>query len=298
MGEIVVGVDGSAGAAHALQWAVAESAVRGADVVALMTWGYLDQRRRDGAEFEPGYDESDAARVLDVFVSDAIGESPVIVERRLRNDMPIPALLEAGRDAELLVLGARGLGGFRGLLLGSVSQACLHHAPCPVAIVREGASEEIVRSGRIVVGVDGSPGSRAALAWAVDEARLRHVPLEALHTWDWPQTVGYPLGVDLDPTLCRDGAQHLLDAELDLVVPGGSGPSIERTVLPANPASALIDISSDAGLVVVGTRGIGGFPGLLLGSVSHQVTQHAGCPVIVVPHPDRPGLTAGSSALP
>ena len=286
MSESVVGVDGSPGAAHALRWAVAESAVRGADVVALMTWGYLDQRHPDGTEFEPGYDESDAARALEVFVSSAIGQSPVPVERRLRNDLVTPALLEAGRDAELLVLGARGLGGFRGLLLGSVSQACIHHAPCPVAIVRERASEEIVAPDRVVVGVDGSAGSRAALEWAVGEARFRHAPLQGLHAWDWPQMVGYPLGVDLDPTLCRDGAEHLLDAELVRAL--GSGPelSIERTVLPANPATALIDASRDAGLVVVGTRGIGGFPGLLLGSVSHQVTQHASCPVIVVPQPE------------
>lgn len=285
MGEIVVGVDGSDGAAHALRWAAAEAAARGSRLVALMTWGYLDQRHPDGTEFEAGYDESDAARALEVFVSAALGDSPaVVVDRRLRNDLATPALLDAGRHAELLVLGARGLGGFKGLLLGSVSQACIHHATCPTVIVRARAGEQVSAADRIVVGVDGSPGSRAALRWAVDEARCRRAPLQAVHTWNWPQMVGFPIGVDLDPSMVRESAEQLLDDQLDQVDLQDLR-LVERTVDSGSAATLLIDASADAGLVVVGTRGIGGFPGLLLGAVSHQVAQHAACPVVVVPTP-------------
>jgi nucleotide-binding universal stress UspA family protein len=145
---------------------------------------------------------------------------------------------------------------------------------------------------RIVVGVDGSDGARVALEWAVNEARLRGAPLVAVHTWQVP-----PLGMvagpfdapsTLDPELMERveaGAKQLLERELDAV--DTSGIEVEKLVEPRNPADALLDAARDAGLLVVGTRGHGGFKGLLLGSVSQQASHHAPCPVVIVPPPDK-----------
>jgi nucleotide-binding universal stress UspA family protein len=145
---------------------------------------------------------------------------------------------------------------------------------------------------RIVVGVDGSDGARVALEWAVQEARLRGAPLVAVHTWQAP-----PLGMvagpfdapsTLDPELMKQveaGAKQLLERELAAV--DTSGIEVESLVEPRNPADALLDAARGAGLLVVGTRGHGGFKGLLLGSVSQQASHHAPCPVVIVPPPDR-----------
>jgi nucleotide-binding universal stress UspA family protein len=137
-GGIVVGVDGSAAAGDALAWAVEEGRLRGVPVVAVMAWGLLDQHLAGAtAGFDPGYDEQDARAALDRYVLEAVGEDlAASVERRVVSDLPGRAMLDAAAEAQLVVVGSRGLGGFRGLLLGSVSQQVAHHAPCPVVIVR------------------------------------------------------------------------------------------------------------------------------------------------------------------
>jgi nucleotide-binding universal stress UspA family protein len=130
---IVVGIDGSDGSRRALQWAFQEARLRAARVQALLAWTYLDQP--DG-EFDAAYGETDARarldQALDQVGSDAID---VAVERLVVNDLPARALLDAARGAELVVVGSRGVGGFKGLLLGSVSQQVVQHAPCPVVVV-------------------------------------------------------------------------------------------------------------------------------------------------------------------
>jgi nucleotide-binding universal stress UspA family protein len=145
---------------------------------------------------------------------------------------------------------------------------------------------------RIVVGVDGSDGARRALEWAVAEARLRDARLVAVHSWELP-----PLGISagpfdpptpLDPDLMQrvaSAARELLDRELDAV--DLSGLEVDKLAEPRNPADALLEAAREADLLVVGTRGHGGFTGLLLGSVSQQVSNHAPCPVVIVPHSDK-----------
>ena len=132
-GIVVVGVDGSEGALRALRWAGEEARLRGARLRAVCVWSYLDQA---GEPFDPTYGEDDARRMLDEAVAAAgLDAGGVDVERRTVCDLPARGLLDSAADADLLVVGARGLGGFRGLLLGSVSQQAAQHAPCPVAIV-------------------------------------------------------------------------------------------------------------------------------------------------------------------
>ena len=134
---IVVGVEDSGGARAALAWAVEEGRVRGARVEALLAWSYLAQPSIEEDEgFDPGFDERRAEALLARVVDDVVGASPTVdVERRVVCDLPAHALVEASEDADLLVVGRRGRGGFRGLLLGSVSQQCAHHARCPVVLV-------------------------------------------------------------------------------------------------------------------------------------------------------------------
>ena len=166
--------------------------------------------------------------------------------------------------------------------------------------------------GRIVVGVDASSGAKTALAWAVAEARLRHAVLQVVHAYHSQELVapfyfpsqhalpGIPVGAagepsqrDLTATLqdraefeeaFRSRAEQLLEAllgELDQTV---SGVDVQRTVVEdRRPAEALVELSADADLLVVGSRGRGGFTELLLGSVSHATVLHAVCPVVVVP---------------
>ena len=133
-GVVVVGVDGSEEAGLALTWAAEEAKLRGARLRVVHVWSYLNQA---GAAFDPAYGEDDARRLLDGAV-DALGEAGGIdIERLTVNDLPARGLLDSAQDADLLVVGARGMGGFRGLLLGSVSQQVAQHAPCPVVIVPE-----------------------------------------------------------------------------------------------------------------------------------------------------------------
>lgn len=290
MQTIVVGVDGSDGAAVALRWAVAEGAIRGWPVEAVLAWGFLDQHHKIVAEdFDPGYSADDAKEALDTYVEQAIGaESAGSVERRIVSDLPARALVDASSDAALLVVGARGLGGFRGLLLGSVSQKCLHEATCPVAVIRpDEVGAPPPGPPHVVVGVDGSPASRRALQWAADEATARGAMLEVVHGWQPPFGGGLPMtGTVVDFSIFEDTAHQMVADMLDEVDLSALPRPLERTVVYMGPSSALLEASRRAHVVVVGARGLGGLKRMLLGSVSHQVTLHATCPVVVVPSHD------------
>lgn len=136
---------------------------------------------------------------------------------------------------------------------------------------------------RIVVGVDGSEAAQAALVFAVAEGRVRAAKVDAVTSWHEPYvapTMGMVAG---DPAVYHDGATATLDRAIaDLGDVGGV--EIERHVLHGSPAGALLEAAEGATMLVVGSRGRGGFTGLLLGSVSQQVVHHATCPVVVVPH--------------
>lgn len=142
-------------------------------------------------------------------------------------------------------------------------------------------------NGLIVVGVDSSEGAKAALRFALEEATLRQATLRVVHTWQF----GYigvrgiegltpVVGADLGDL--RHTAALALDAVMYEVTPHSEGMVIERHVSEGAPATVLVDESRHADLLVVGSRGHGGFAGLLLGSVSQQCAQHAACPVVIV----------------
>jgi nucleotide-binding universal stress UspA family protein len=140
----------------------------------------------------------------------------------------------------------------------------------------------------IVVGVDGSEESNEALRWALAEARLRGTTLRAVHAWTLPVTVtvsGYggvtPIDMEL-LSFARDAADELLAGVLREVAEEAPDIGVERAVLEGPPAAILVEEAKSAELLVVGSRGLGGFRGLLLGSVSQQCAQHALCPVVIV----------------
>lgn len=136
---------------------------------------------------------------------------------------------------------------------------------------------------RIVVGVDGSDAAQAALAFAVAEGRVRGARVEAVISWHEPYVAPTMATVAADPSVYEEGAHATLDRAVEALGEVGHV-EVERRVLRGAPAGALLEAAEGATMLVVGSRGRGGFAGLLLGSVSQQVVHHATCPVVVVPH--------------
>jgi nucleotide-binding universal stress UspA family protein len=251
-----------------------------------MAWGYLDQHHvAADAPFAPDYDEAQAHVALASYVTGVLGaDATDELSLRPTNDLPAHALIEASKDAELIVVGARGLGGFTRLLLGSVSQKVLHHAQCPVAVIRAG--EEPNTEGapeRIVVGIDGSATADAALRWALDEGRRRGARVEVVHAWHMPFVAPYPyMAADFDTATFEKIARDTLDQAIRRAGVTAED-DVSKLMSLAGPASLILEVAKGADLVVVGSRGLGGVKGAVLGSVSHQVSLHATCPVVVVP---------------
>jgi nucleotide-binding universal stress UspA family protein len=202
---------------------------------------------------------------------------------------PRAVLVEESRDADLLVVGSRGKGGFAGLALGSVSRGCAHACTCPVVVVRapHGQAESSgLESGspRIVVGVDGSTSSNAALLWAALEADLTGATLEALTTWDWVQDYGWGFVIppDLDPAA---DSQGVLERALEPVRAAFPDIALEPAVVEGPAAQLLVKASVEADLIAVGSRGHSELRDVLLGSVAEFCVTHAQCPVLVMHNP-------------
>lgn len=140
MGLIVVGVDASEPARHALLWALREGALRGDPVTVVGAWSFLDQAVLTGREFDPAFDQAAADAALAAIVEGVQGTDHALDDVEVRLDAacerPAHAILEAAKDADLVVVGARGLGGVKELVLGSVSKHVVHHSSVPVVVVR------------------------------------------------------------------------------------------------------------------------------------------------------------------
>ena len=289
---IVVGVDGSPGAQRALEWAVAEGRVRGVGVTALLAYGYYGrpfevQARVTG--FEPEQLDDAARAVLKQAVAAlAPGQSAGEVIERVSDSEPVDALLDEAKADDLLVVGARGLGPVRRLLLGSVSVHCTRYASGPTVIVRD--RPEAPASGPqalpVVVGIDGSPASVSALRWAAEHARRRGLPLEVVHVW--PRSETQPAEVEdlFQVTKQRDQHRREIDRLIESAVYTGGRGGVTVRFLEGNPVEVLLEAAENASLLVVGSRGQGGIARLLLGSTSAACLLHAPCNVAVVPQPN------------
>ncbi len=139
---------------------------------------------------------------------------------------------------------------------------------------------------RIVVGIDGSETSQRALRWALDEGRLRRAAVEVVHAWHASYAVAYSYAYGVpavDPQMDEDAARQTLDGAVDAEDCSGLPTTVERIMRCDGAAHLILETAEGADLVVIGSRGRGGFAGLLLGSVSQQITHHATCPVVIIP---------------
>jgi nucleotide-binding universal stress UspA family protein len=287
---IVVGVDGSTASQRAAQWAATEAERRRAALDVVHAWMTPYALNRLDYFTDPAPFEAHGAEILDGAMKSLVASGPLAIDTRpvLVREYPSKALVHAAEGAELLAVGSRGRGGFSGLLLGSVSQDCVHHAPCPVAVIpHEWSAGE---HGRIVVGVDGSPPSYHALRWAVDEAVLRNSRLDVVNAYNYLEVV-MPMLISpgIDCEVLEKASTSLLEQMLGSVIPvlGPRPPAVELIAVHTGAARGLLEAAVGADLLVVGSRGRGGVRGLLLGSVSQQCVHHAPCPAIVVRARDR-----------
>ncbi len=286
---VVVAIDPSQAAAQALDWALEDASLHGDPVLAVAVYGYPSGVEYLGAAMpsEPPQSleeeaQSEADSVLAAALARFGSDREVQASAQVIVGSTAQTLLETAKDARLLVVGTRGVGALSRLVLGSVSSAVLHHARLPVVVVPAEHRPATSAQRRVVVGVDHSPSSAAALSWAAEQAALRHAVLV-------PAMVR-PAAGDAGPEMAQlEGSER---AALLRAVRAAGAPSdlaIEPEVIVGQPAEGLLQLAADADLLVVGSRGRGGFGSLLLGSTSTQCAQHARCPVAVLrPAPAQP----------
>lgn len=286
-GSVVVGVDGSEPAAAALDWAVRQAGLEGRTLTVVHACGIPGamQDFEDIVANERGL-RSVGRSIAREAVADARLEDPALgVESVVTMGHPETVLLEASETADMLVVGARGRGTVASALLGSVSAALARASHCPLVIVRtfDEAPDEDDRP--VVVGVDGTPVSGAAVEFAFRMASLRGTPLTLLHaTWDLRERATSVIDVrsyrekvnfsEQEERLVAETVAGLCEKYPDVTV--------TETYRRGDPVRQLVDASRNAVLVVVGTRGRRLLATTLLGSVSRGVAERAYCPVAVV----------------
>jgi len=283
-GRIVVGVDGSPASERALQWAAGEAVDRGVGLDVVHAWTMPFLAYPLGGFIDPAPLEREGKATLDRAVRslERRGSPRPELRRSLVEEHAPAALFWAAQEADLLVVGSRGHGGFVGLLVGSVSAQCVSAAPCPVVVVPPSWLDDGIR--RIVVGVDGSEPSYEALHWAVAEAARHSARLDVVNAYDRDHAA-WPSGAmaDLDEGDVEKASRALVEEMVAGAVGRGDPQPAGVEVISASsgPARALIETATGADLLVVGSRGRGSVRGLLLGSVSQQCVHHAPCPIVV-----------------
>lgn len=288
---VLIGVDGSEGSIEALRWGAHEAARREWPVH-VMTCAQLPVTIEAGMVGAGAF----AGSTMDVIVHDQeqVNQRAVDLARTFGLGIEVSgetvlgapgyAIVSASHDDDIIVVGATSHPGRLSDMLGSVATVVAHRAKCPVVVVH-GTDRRDQDLGRIVVGVDGSPNSDAALEWAIEEALTSGAELVLVHGWVYPYTA-----VRTGRTEPRDemrlDAMRTLETSAQHVQELAPAVRCHSIISEEAPAKALIDAAAGADLVVVGTRGHGGFAALLLGSVSRTVLQHSPRPVVVVPFDD------------
>ncbi|QUQ64050.1 universal stress protein [Kutzneria sp. CA-103260] len=275
---ITVGVDGSAPSMSAVHWAAGEAHRRHAVLRVVHGHSITTPRLPSGFLVEA---RAAAQHCLRDAVKAAQEACPVLdVEPVLELKPGIDLLADESEKAVMVVIGVRGRGGFRELVVGSTAVALTARARCPVIVVRGRETA----GGPIVVGVDGSRASEAALAFAYDIASRRGAELVAVHVWSdvvsvWGGSVPIP---DLDWDAVATDERIVLSERLAGWRERYPDTPVRQVVYEDRPAQRLIAESGGAQLLVVGSLGRGALANALLGSVSHAVLHHAPCPVAVV----------------
>jgi nucleotide-binding universal stress UspA family protein len=276
---IVVGVSDSATGAAALDWALEQAVLRRVPLTAVRAWDIPSYGpyysvgaalRSTAPEFELT-EQKIAQDALNAAIARVPGSHDVDANAVASRGRPAQVLVDDASDAELLVVGTRGVGALSRLVhLGSVTSAVLHHASGPVAVVPEGAARSR-STARVVVGLDDSPRSQPALAWAVAEAALAGAVLVPVKV----------MSGDAGRATAHDDVRRELAAAAAAAGADRAGLQVLPELREGHAADELIAAAGDD-LLVMGTRGRGGFAALVLGSTTHQVAGHARGPVVVV----------------
>ena len=287
-GRLVVGVDGSDRNLAAVAWAVEEARDRGAGLIAVYAW-HIPTFAYSAPYFVPvSADEmsEQGRKILEAVLAKA-GADPASADLRVveGNTPGVIRDIACEPGVDLVVVGSRGRGSAADLFLGSTSHSLSHDCPKPLAIVPTAATGP--HPGHplrhIVVGTDGSAGADAAVVWAAEEARRTDSVLELVVAWTWTAPF-FPLEADLSVPLeesLRKAAEDTLGKTVDRL--DLHGLTVKRTVREGAAADALVDQSREAGMLVVGRRGLGIARELFLGSVSHACTHRSVAPIVVVP---------------
>ena len=284
---VVVGVDGSEESLRAVEWAALEARRHSAPLRIVSAPALVPRMHASSASPEEiacalrGI----AAQALDAAItrSEEVA-SGLPLTTGLLSGPPALALAESGADASMLVVGARGAGGFAAMVLGSVSRYVASRAPSPVVVVRE---ESMAVHREIAVGIRDPQDTGAALAFAFEEAALRDANLVAVHTW-YPSAAHRPARGTLPTDLDRISAEAA--SGLAAALKGWSekypGVRVRQDVIHGHPARVLASYSARADLVVLGRHGHPGGAGPGIGSVQHAVLDHAHGPVAIIPSGD------------
>ena len=301
--DIVVGVDGSEESVDAVAWALREAERRDVSVRAVLAW----RPSSNAAEIYQRATFGSTRQLEDMLLSnvqhtvteavDRTGLSDVAISTRFAHGHPVQELTDAAGAVSLLVVGSRGRGALTGTVMGSTSQGCVQYARGPVVVVRGSERNQDVGAA-VVVGVDGSRSSIAAERFAAHAATVRSGVLYVVHGWlynaaDLAESV-WPRA---HPVLAGEAETVLADS-VSRIAADFPGLDVRPHLVRTLDHTYLLDAAVGASLLVVGSRGHGGFPGMLLGSVSLRCITQATCPVAVIhspaaahhdnaPHPTR-----------
>ena len=284
---LIVGVDGTEGSVEALRWAAHEAARRGwrlhvmtcAELPVAVEAGMIGTGAITGAAMEGIVADYEAVNQRSVNLARSFGLDIEVTGETVLG-APAYAVVGAAHLDDIVVIGATSHPGRLSDVLGSVATVVANRAHCPVVVVH-GADRRDAVVGRVAVGVDGSPGSDAALTWAIDEALRCDAELILVHGWIYPYQ-GPRTSVTEPRDDMRLDAMRTLEASALKVTKAAPSLRCHSIISEQSPAKAIIDAGKDADLVVVGSRGHGGFAALLLGSVSRTVLQHSAVPVVIV----------------
>jgi nucleotide-binding universal stress UspA family protein len=264
---VVVGTDGSDDSLGALAWAAAAASAHALPLTVVHS--------RPDASAPVRVVTDDAPELLSRAAAEVTRSHPSVQLRLVKHPAsPVQALLDVSQNASFVVLGSRGLGGFAGLLLGSTPMQVVPYATCPVVVVRPGHEAD---DGEVVVAYDGSPASAAAAAFGFWHAQASGRAVRVVSVDEHVEGSG-PVDVAGLPLGSPDASYW---APVTVVAESYPDVPVSYHAEPGRPARALIDQQGVA-LLVLGTRGLGGFRGLLQGSVSQQVLHHATFPVAIV----------------
>jgi nucleotide-binding universal stress UspA family protein len=276
---ILVGLDGSTGSEHAFRWATELAAGSDATVQPVMAWDYptLALLPFPAGLPVPPLDAMQAdAEVRAAALTEAVtdeGDAPP-ADPVVRQGSPGRVICEVAEEADLIVVGSRGLGSVTGVLLGSVGSHCVNAAPCPVVVVPD--QDVAASTGTAVVGIDGSEGAEAAVAWA-DAWLPESTRLLLVHTWELPVTLD-SIATALDAQAIEEAAAVMLDKAAASV----SRHEVETLIVRGDARSELERLAKGADMLVLGSNGRGAINRFLLGSVASHVVHHLTAPTVIV----------------